>query len=134
MDFESDELYFSVSVKELIAVPKRESKEFTKVTSQEINIGIGTNVKMLRGNTLTIKCPLNVKGKVKVTWLRDQQKLHPSQHHRIKGDTIIIKDSYQVGIFYFTCVAKTNLGTAQLTSKVEIISKFYPLLLSLSLF
>lgn len=117
-------LIFSVSPKDLIIKPKQTEARFTKYTSKQVSIDIGTNIEVLSGNVVRIKCPLYNKKDVKITWLMNAKMMYEDPMYTQQGDVLVIKETNLPGIFYYSCLAESTLGKAKMTSKVEVIGKY----------
>ena len=99
--------------------------EFTRITGDEVVLDIGTNLKILSGNSIKFRCPLIVKNKdnVDILWFMDNRRLVEGKLYQFAGNTLVVKDTAKAKVAYVSCVARAPLGTAKRTSRLEIIGK-----------
>lgn len=112
--------------------PPNPSFDYIVGPFKEVNVVIGSDVRVLSGNSLKFTCPVTETkdDELKMTWLVNDKEILPNNKVDIQGDTFLIRETSRPALFRVTCVVTGILDEAKVDSSVEIIGKLFSYMLS----
>ena len=91
-----------------------------------VTIKVGDNVTAASYTNITIRCPISGVPTPKVNWLKDDVPIVEGEAFSITSDYhLVLKDLEAEHIAKYTCMAKSEFGTDEISSIVQIIGKLF---------
>ena len=109
----------------MIIRPEKKAVSFAQYSAKEVEVAVGTDVSIITGNPIRLKCMLRSEIGIKVIWLMNGVRLpRNGRKYKIAENFLHIRNTTRGGVYNITCQAKTMIGTAQISSVLKIVGTY----------
>ena len=105
----------------MIIKPQLKSVSFAQLSKDEVEAAVGTNVVVVTGNLVRLRCLLKSQSTVNITWLVDGERVFNGREYLIEGNVLHYKNTDVGGNYNITCRISSFLGSSQISSMLEVV-------------
>lgn len=121
-------IYLSLSepIKDLIIRPQLKSIVFLKSLNTQSEAAVGTNVKLVMGNEVRLRCLMKSQKHVNITWsVNDQKIANDDVRFEKDANVLLVRNTMEGGTYTITCQVSSLLGSEEISSKLEVVGKYH---------